>query len=449
MKISSVILAAGQGTRMVSKLPKVLHRLNGKELVLYSLEAAQASGSEKNVIVVSSDAEALRRLVGERADYAIQTEQLGTAHAVLAAEAHLKGKTDLVLVTHADMPLLTAETLSSLVKAQSQNSGPMTMLTVHSSNPRGFGRVMRSADGAVMAVVEEAQATPEQLMLNELNVGAYCFSGDWLWDALKKIKVSPKGEYYLTDIVAVAVGAGLNVQAIALADEDEVIGINTRKHLAEAEAVLRRRINERWMLAGVTMLDPNLVYIEDGVVIGQDTTLLPNTYLRGGTQIGEGCRIGPNTIIEDSRVGDGCTLLSSVIEGSVIEDDVTMGPFCHLRRGAHLRTGVHMGNFGEVKDSTLGRGTKMGHFSYIGNAEIGENVNIGAGTITCNFDGVKKHPTVIGDDVFIGSDTMLVAPVKVGNGAHTGAGAVVTKDVAESDVVVGVPAHSIRKKKGD
>jgi len=199
-------------------------------------------------------------------------------------------------------------------------------------------------------------------------LGAYCFSGDWLWDALKKIKVSPKGEYYLTDIVSVASEAGLNVQAIALTDEEEAIGINTRKHLAEAEAVLRRRINERWMLAGVTMLDPKLVYIEDGVVIGQDTILLPNTYLRGGTQIGEGCRIGPNTIIEDSSVGDGCTLLSSVIEGSVIEDDVTMGPFCHLRRGAHLRTGVHMGNFGEVKDSTLGRGTKMGHFSYIGNA---------------------------------------------------------------------------------
>ncbi len=276
-------------------------------------------------------------------------------------------------------------------------------------------------------------------------MGAYCFSGSWLWEALDKIKLNPKGEYYLTDIVAVAGNAGENVAVISLSDEEEAMGINNRSHLAEAEAVLRRRINEKWLLAGVTMLDPNLVYIEDSVKLGKDTLLFPNTYLRGDTQIGEGCRIGPNTIIENSSVGNDCTLLASVIEGAIVEDGVGMGPFCHLRKGAHLRKGVHMGNFGEVKDSTLGPGTKMGHFSYIGNAEIGENVNIGAGTITCNFDGVHKHPTVIGDNVFIGSDTMLVAPVKIGKGAHTGAGAVVTQDVAEGDVVVGVPAHSIKR----
>jgi bifunctional UDP-N-acetylglucosamine pyrophosphorylase/glucosamine-1-phosphate N-acetyltransferase len=447
MKIASVILAAGQGTRMVSNLPKVLHPLNGKEIVLYAIEAARGAGSEKPVLVIGNGADEVQRLVGDQARFAVQNEQLGTAHAVMSAEDLVKGKADLVLVTYGDMPLLTAQTLSDLVAAQKANPGPMTMLTVLSSNPRGFGRVVRAADGSVKAIVEEAWATPEQLKINELNVGAYCFSAAWLWDALKQIKISPKGEYYLTDIVAVAVEAGKPVAAITLEDELEAMGINTRVHLAEAEAAIRRRINERWMLAGVTMLDPNLVYIEDSVTLGMDTVLLPNTYLRGHTSIGEGCRIGPNTLVTDSKVGNDCTLLASFIEGAILEDRVTMGPFCRLRRGAHLREGVHMGNFGEVKDSTLGPGTKMGHFSYIGNADIGENVNIGAGTITCNFDGVKKHPTVIGDDVFIGSDTMLVAPVTIGKGAHTGAGAVVTRDVPAGDTVVGVPAHSIRRKK--
>jgi bifunctional UDP-N-acetylglucosamine pyrophosphorylase/glucosamine-1-phosphate N-acetyltransferase len=447
MKIASVILAAGQGTRMVSNLPKVLHPLNGKEIVLYAIEAARGAGSEKPVLVIGNGADEVQRLVGDQARFAVQNEQLGTAHAVMSAEDLVKGNADLVLVTYGDMPLLTAQTLSDLVAAQKANPGPMTMLTVLSSKPRGFGRVVRAADGSVKAIVEEAWATPEQLKINELNVGAYCFSAAWLWDALKQIKISPKGEYYLTDIVAVAVEAGKPVAAINLEDELEAMGINTRVHLAEAEAAIRRRINERWMLAGVTMLDPNLVYIEDSVTLGMDTVLLPNTYLRGHTSIGEGCRIGPNTLVTDSKVGNDCTLLASVIEGAILEDRVTMGPFCRLRRGAHLREGVHMGNFGEVKDSTLGPGTKMGHFSYIGNADIGENVNIGAGTITCNFDGVKKHPTVIGDDVFIGSDTMLVAPVTIGKGAHTGAGAVVTRDVPAGDTVVGVPAHSIRRKK--
>ncbi len=447
MKISTIILAAGQGTRMVSALPKVLHKLNGRELVRYSIETARSVGSDKPVLIVSPNAELIRATVGEQALYAVQEKQLGTANAVMAAQPLLEGKADLVLVINADMPLLTASTLAALIETQKSNPGPLTMAIIISDNPRGFGRVIRSGDGKVQRIVEEAQATHEQLKIHELNVGAYCFSGAWLWNALKEIKLSPRGEYYLTDIVEIAGKAGESIASITLDDEDEAMGINNRKHLAEAEAVMHRRINEKWMLAGVTMLDPNLVYIEEGVKIGRDTLLMPNTYLRGNVQVGEGCRIGPNTIIENSSIGNNCSLLASVIEGAIVEDGVSMGPFCHLRKGAHLRKGVHMGNFGEVKDSTLGPGTKMGHFSYIGNAEIGENVNIGAGTITCNFDGVHKNPTVIGDDVFIGSDTMLVAPVKIGKGAKTGAGAVVREDVADGDVVVGVPAHSIRKKK--
>lgn len=446
MNLSTIILAAGQGTRMNSSLPKVLHPLNGKPLVKYSIQLAAAVGSTRTVVVIGNGAEQVRSAISESVDYAVQQERLGTANAVQAAEGLLGAETGLVLVISADMPLLTGTTLVNLVETQLQSSSPLTLLTVRSENPRGFGRILRGADGEVTGIIEEAQATPEQLCIVELNVGAYCFKSPWLWQALKKIRLSPKGEYYLTDIVAVAVEEGKKVTGITVGDEEETLGINNRVHLAEAERVIRRRINRAHMLAGVTMADPELVYIEDSVRIGRDTVLLPNTRLSGNTVIGEGCEIGPDTIISDSSIGDHCHLLVSVIEGAVVEDEVGMGPFCHLRKGAHLGRGVHMGNFGEVKDSHLAAGVKMGHFSYIGNATIGENVNIGAGTITCNYDGVNKNPTEIGENTFIGSDTMLVAPLKIGKNATTGAGAVVTHDVADNEVVAGVPARPMKKK---
>ncbi len=327
----------------------------------------------------------------------VQDPPLGTGHAVQQAEASLRGKTDLVLVTYADMPLLRPETLKRLVETQKKNPGPMTMLTVIAADPRGFGRVVRGPDGSVQAIVEEAAATPEQLSINELNVGAYCFSAEWLWDALHQIPLSKKGEYYLTDTVGLAVKAGLPVQALVCDDLAETIGINTRVHLAEAEAAMRQRINRAHMLAGVTIVDPATTYIEADVNIGRDTVIWPNTYLRGKTVIGEDCIIGPNTIAEDTTIGNDCEILAAVMEKAVVEDNVSIGPFARLRKGAHLCKGVHMGNFGEVKDSTLGPGTKMGHFSYIGNATIGPDVNIGAGTITCNYDGVHKNPTEIGE----------------------------------------------------
>lgn len=447
MNLSTIILAAGQGTRMNSDLPKVLHPLNGKPLVKYSIDLAAAVGSTRTVVVIGNGAEQVRNTLGESVVYAVQQERLGTANAVQAAEGLLGTVNGLVLVISADMPLLTAATLAHLVKTQSQSGGPLTLLTVRSANPRGFGRILRAAGGGVAGIIEEAQATPAQLQIDELNVGAYCFSSPWLWQALQKIGISPKGEYYLTDIVAVAVAEGKTVTGITVADEEETLGINNRVHLAEAERVIRRRINRAHMLAGVTMTDPDLVYIEESVTIGRDTTLLPNTHLSGSTVIDEGCVIGPDTSISDSTIGRHCHLLASVIEGAVVEDEVGMGPFCHLRKGAHLGRGVHMGNFGEVKDSYLAAGVKMGHFSYIGNADIGENVNIGAGTITCNYDGVNKNPTEIGENTFIGSDTMLVAPLKIGRNAKTGAGAVVTHDVADNEVVAGVPARPMKKKK--
>ncbi len=446
MKVTAVLLAAGQGTRMKSTLPKVLHPLCGKPMVWHVLEALKSAATEKPVVVIGHGADEVKKYLGDSADCVLQEPQLGTGHAAMQAESLLKGKTDYVIVTYADMPLLRGETFQRLVETQRLNTGSLSLLTVTADDPRGFGRIVRKADGTVAAIVEEYVATPEQQQIKELNVGAYCFKADWFWDALQRIEKNPKkGEYYLTDIVEIAVKDNLPVQAVLHEDFTETIGINTRIHLSEAEAALRMRINREHMLNGVSMMDPASTYIEVGVQIGKDTTVMPNTYLHGNTVIGEGNVIGPNTIIRDSKIGNKCKVLASVLEGAVLEDDVDMGPFARLRKGAHLKSHVHMGNFGEVKDSTLHEGVKMGHFSYIGNANVGAHTNIGAGTITANYDGEKKNATEIGEDVFIGSDTMLVAPLTLGAGARTGAGAVVTKNVPEDTLVVGMPARAIKK----
>ncbi len=446
MKVVAVLLAAGQGTRMKSELPKVLHPLCGKPMLWHTLQAIQEASTEKPVVIVGFGAEQVQAFIGDAADCALQEPQLGTAHAALQAEPLLKGKADYVLVTYADMPLLRGETFQRLVETQQGNPGPLSLLTVMAPDARGFGRIVRNADGTVQAIVEEYSATPEQLAIRELNVGAYCFKGEWLWDALHRIQMNPqKGEYYLTDVVELAAKDNLPVQAVLHDDLIETIGINTRAHLAEAEAALRQRINHAHMLNGVSMPDPASTYIDAGVAIGTDTVIMPNTHLQGGTSIGKAGIIGPNAIVRDSTIGDRCKVLASVMDRAILEDDVDIGPFARLRSGAHLDKHVHMGNFGEVKDSYLAPGVKVGHFSYIGNATIGANTNIGAGTITCNYDGEKKNPTEIGEEAFIGSDTMLVAPVKIGAGAKTGAGAVVTKDVPDDTLVVGVPARAIRK----
>jgi bifunctional UDP-N-acetylglucosamine pyrophosphorylase/glucosamine-1-phosphate N-acetyltransferase len=446
MKTTAILLSAGQGTRMKSELPKVLHPVLGKPMIWHALETVKQATNETPVVVVGHGAQAVTKYLGDSARTVLQEPQLGTAHAVMQAAPLLRGTCDLVLVCYADMPLLRGETLKRLVEKQKKNPGPFSMLTVFNDDPRGFGRIVRAADGTVQAIVEEVVATPEQLAIRELNAGVYCFNGAWLWDALSHIEKNPhKGEYYLTDAVEVAATAGLAVQAEVMEEAKEAIGVNTRVHLAEVEAEMRRRVNESHMLGGVTLIDPTSTYIEIGVTIGRDTVIWPNTYLHGKTEIGEANAIGPNSIIRDSKIGSRCKVLASVLEGAWLEDDVDMGPFARLRKGAHLGRHVHMGNFGEVKDSYLHDGVKMGHFSYIGNADIGSGTNIGAGTITCNYDGEKKHPTEIGADVFIGSDTMLVAPLKIGDGAHTGAGAVVTKDVPADTLVVGMPARAIKK----
>ena len=441
MRVVAVILAAGQGTRIKSNLPKVLHPVAGEPMVLHAIGAAKGVSEDRPVLVVGVGGDRVRETVGERARYVDQQQQLGTGHAVLQARSLLVGQSDVVLVTYADMPLLRAETLHQLVERQRETRPAFTMLTVVQDATRGFGRVLRDASGAVEAIVEEVDATPEQLAIRELNAGVYCFDADWLWSHLEQIPLSVKGEYYLTEMVTIAVAEGRRVEALRTDDPSELLGINTRVHLAEATAVFRQRINEKWMLEGVTIVDPATTYIETGVTLGRDTVIHPNTFLGGKTFIGAECQIGPNTVIRDSALGDRCIVFSSVLEGATLEDQVDIGPFGRLRSGAHLATGVHMGNFGEVKNSYLGPGTKMGHFSYLGDTTTGPDVNIGAGTVTCNYDGEEKHRTEIEEGAFIGSATMLVAPVHVGRGAKTGAGAVVTHDVPPDSLAFGVPAR--------
>jgi bifunctional UDP-N-acetylglucosamine pyrophosphorylase/glucosamine-1-phosphate N-acetyltransferase len=443
VRIAVVILAAGRGTRMKSDLQKVLHSLLGRPMVTYAVETMQALTGTAPVLVVGREADAVRETVGDAAVFVEQAEQKGTSHAVLQARDILRGQSDLVLVTYADMPLLTLDTLRQLVERQQQNDGPLTVLTLVTEDSRGFGRIVRDGNGGVLEIVEEAVATPEELAIRELNVGVYCFDADWLWSRIEQIPLSlPKEEYYLTDLVGMAVGEGQRVETVTTEDKAEALGINTRAHLAEAERALRQRINTQWMLEGVTIVDPDTTYIEPGVTIGRDTTIWPNTHLRGQTAVGEQCTIGPNTIVEDCQIGDRCRVLASVLERAVMEDDADIGPFGHLREGARLCRGAHMGNFGELKNASLGPGAKMGHFSYVGDAEVGAEANIGAGTITCNYDGVRKHKTEVGEGAFIGSDTLLVAPVKVGKGAKTGAGSVVTHDVPDGATAYGVPART-------
>jgi len=447
MKIAGVILAAGQGTRMKSTLPKVLHPILGKPMIHYSIDAVKRVTGHRSYTIIGFGGQLIRQQLGDATEYIIQDPQLGTGHALQTAAAALQGEADFILVTLADMPLIRQETMQAIVDAHAKGVGPITMLTVRTRDARGFGRVLRNPEGKVLAIVEEAQASKEQLQIEELNTSVYCFTASWLWQALDRIPMSPKGEYYLTDLVEIAVAGGLQVQTVTLADPVEAIGINSRDHLAEVIQWMRKRINLDWMLSGVTIIDPDSTYIEGDVKIGMDSVIWPNTYLTGKSVIGEGCQVGPNAVLRNSQLGSRSKVVMSVLEEANVEEEVDIGPFAHLRKGALIGKGVHIGNFGEIKNSVLGEGTKMGHFSYIGDATIGRDVNIGAGTITCNYDGERKNHTEIEEGAFIGSDTMLVAPVRIGKGARTGAGSVVTRDVPADTLAVGMPARAIKKIK--
>ena len=447
-KWAGVVLAAGKGKRMKSQLPKVLHTVCGRELVFYAVEALRGAGLARIVVVVSPETrDAVRALFGGDVEYTCQELPTGTAHALLQVSEMLSGKAEYVTVVGADSPLIRSSTLDRLRTAHVAGMCRMTILSANTRAQDGIGRVTRDEADKVIGIVEAADLSqPDGEREVEINSGGYCFDASWLWETLPRIQKAPTGEFYLTSLAAMAAAEGGNVVALMADDPEEVLGINNRVQLAQVEYAMRQRINEIWMLEGVSMLDPGSTYVDSQVELGPDTLIYPHTMILGRSKIGTGCTIGPGTVIRDSVVGEDCRIVASFLEEATLESSVEMGPFSHLRPGAYLESGVHLGNFAEIKASRLGRGVAMGHFGYVGDAEIGDNVNVGAGTVTCNYDGISKHTTVVEEGAFIGSDTMLVAPVRIGAGAATGAGSVVTKDVPPHRLAVGVPA-TIRERK--
>ncbi|TDB38306.1 MAG: bifunctional UDP-N-acetylglucosamine diphosphorylase/glucosamine-1-phosphate N-acetyltransferase GlmU [Actinobacteria bacterium] len=429
MGAAALILAAGEGTRMKSSLPKVAHRILGIPLVRYVVDAAHDAGCDRVVVVTGHGAEVVEELLGDETCVR-QERQLGTGHAVMCADAALKGVSGSLVILSGDSPLLRASTIARLVEARETSRAAAVVLTTTLDDPTGYGRIVRDGAGALSAIVEHKDLGPSQLGITEVNTGTYCFDAEVLFEHLDRLgNANAQGEYYLTDMIALFRAEGLLVADIATDDPLETLGVNTRVQLAEAAKVLQRRINREHMLAGVTMTDPDLVWIAPTVSLGRDIVLEPMTMLAGATVIGDHCIIGPDSRITDSTVGVRVVVDSSVVLGSVIGDDASVGPRAYLRPGTVLEPRARAGTSVEIKNSVVGEGSKVPHLSYIGDATIGKGVNVGAGTITCNYDGARKHRTVIGDGAFIGSDTMLVAPVTVGEGAITGAGSAIAKDV--------------------
>ncbi|TBH21127.1 bifunctional UDP-N-acetylglucosamine diphosphorylase/glucosamine-1-phosphate N-acetyltransferase GlmU [Thermus thermamylovorans] len=430
-----VILAAGQGTRMRSHLPKVLHPLLGKPLLAYAVETALALGPQRLVVVVGHGAEqVMGALRAYPVEVAVQEEQLGTAHALLQAEPFLQGFSGPVLVTQGDTPLLRPETLRALLEGVREGAG-MALLTVELPDPTGYGRILRQGE-EVLGNVEEKDASPEVRAIREVNAGAYAFGGFPL-QALREVRAENAArEYYLPDLIAIYRAQGRRVVAVR-GGAEEALGVNTREELARAEGVLLQALRRAWMLRGVRMILPESVYLEPSVELAPDATLWPGVVLKGKTRIGEGAEVGPYAVLEDTVLEPGARVLAhTVAQGAVVGRGASAGPFARLRPGAVLREEVHVGNFVEVKNSLLHPGVKAGHLAYLGDAEVGEGANIGAGVITANFDGKRKHQTRIGKGAFIGSNAVLVAPVEVGDGAMVGAGSVITQEVPEDALAV-------------
>jgi len=432
-----IIMAAGKGKRMKSNLPKALHNLAGKPILNYVLKTVDPLKVKRKIIVVGYKSEKLRELIGDEIEYVEQVEQLGTAHAVLQTKRLLSDFEGDILILSGDVPFLTIDTLKRLLKYHKDNEFSCTLISTILENSYGYGRIIRDKEGEIKGIIEEVDLPEDKKGINEINSGIYCFNKEDLFPVLEKIVPDNKqGEYYLTDTVKMLLKDGLNIGNIMAKDYSEVLGINTRVDLANASQKVYQRIRKYLMLQGVTIIDPNSTFIDEGVEIGEDTVIYPFTIIEKDSKIGKCCHIGPYSHLIDARIGKGVKVWASTIEDSSIEEGANIGPYAHLRPGTIIKKGAKIGNFVEVKKTVVGEASKASHLTYLGDAVIGKRVNIGAGTITCNYDGKKKNKTIIEDEVFIGSNNSLVAPVKLGKASYTGAGSTITEDVPAGSLAI-------------
>ena len=428
----AIILAAGKGTRMKSKLYKVLHPVSGQPMVEHIINRVSETNPDQIITIVGHGAEQVKAQLGERSEYALQAEQLGTGHAVLQDASFLQGKEGTTLVISGDTPLLTTETLNNLFEYHQGKNASATILTAQAEDPTGYGRIIRDHIGIVEKIVEQKDTTPEEALVQEINTGTYCFDNQALFEALNKVGTdNAQGEYYLTDIIEILKDAGKTVAAYQTEDFDESMGVNDRIALAKANELMRQRINKMHMVNGVSFVDPATTYIDAGVEIGSDTVIEAGVQLQGKTVIGSDCVIGAHSRIVDSVIEDHVVVEHSVIEKSLVKSHADVGPFAHLRPKAEIGEGVHIGNFVEVKNAEIGKNTKVGHLTYVGDATLGEEINVGCGVVFVNYDGKNKHRTTIGDHSFIGSNANIIAPVEIAKNTSVAAGSTITEDIPE------------------
>jgi bifunctional UDP-N-acetylglucosamine pyrophosphorylase/glucosamine-1-phosphate N-acetyltransferase len=432
-----IIMAAGKGKRMKSNQPKVLHNLAGKPILNYVLDTVDKLEAKRKILIIGYKSDKVRKLIGDKIEYAEQTEQLGTAHAVLQTKKLLSNFKGDILILSGDVPFITVKTLKKLLKYHQDNNFCCTLLSAVLKNPKGYGRIIREKKGKIQGIIEEVDLSIEKKKITEINSGIYCFDKERLFQTLEKISTDNKqGEYYLTDTVKILLEEGLTLGNTMVKDYSEILGINNRLDLANASKKIYQKTLQRLMLRGITIVDPNSIFIEQGVKIGQDSIIYPFTIIEKDTKIGSDCFIGPYSHLINADVGNGVRIWASLIENSTIKEGANIGPYAHLRPGTVVEKDAKIGNFVELKKTVMGEGSKASHLTYLGDAIIGKRVNIGAGTITCNYDGVKKNKTVIEDGVFIGSNNSLVAPVKLGKNSYTGAGSTITEDVPAGNLAV-------------
>lgn len=443
---TSVILAAGMGTRMKSKMPKVLHTVCGKPLSKWVIDASKAAGADKVCAVVGHKAETVKEVLGDVCEFALQAEQKGTGHAVMQAIDVIKNSKGEVVILNGDTPLITAETINKAIEYHKNNGNQATVITAILDDATGYGRIVRDNDGSVLKIVEQKDASEEEKKINEVNSGMYVFDAQSLVYALDKITPNnAQGEYYLTDTLEILLSAGKKIGGYAISDNDEIRGINDRVQLNEAEKIMQKRINEYHMRNGVTMRNPESVYIEGGVEIGNDTEICQNVTIKSGTKIGSDCVIGSGSMLDRAVIHDSVDVLSSVILESEVDEGTHVGPFAYIRPNCHVGKEVKVGDFVELKNSNIDDGTKISHLTYIGDSDVGKRVNFGCGTVTCNYDGKKKYRTTIGDDCFVGCNTNFVSPINVGDGVYIAAGSTITEDIPENSLSI-ARARQINKE---